>query len=470
MRIDEPNRLCQEYMSDWKLITDLIAGEKRIKNAGELYLPKLSGQTESDYKKYVARGCLFNALARTLQGMVGAIMRTNAVIEAPDQLQPILEDATIYQQTIQEVIRDTVYNVLSYGFFGILVDMPAATSASIIAYPYMALYKCTDILNWRTRVVGDDEQLSAIVLSEVRYKDDIENAYNQISERIIRVCFIDDDGIYKQRVFLRSDVGNEDIWVQEGDDIVPTRAGVPFREVPFVFFNSLGIYPSPTKPPLLDVGYLNIKHWQVSTDYYHGLHYCAIPTPWAAGFRVEGDLYIGSQKAWVSDDPNAKCGYLEFTGSGLAAIEKALTKLETLMAVMGARLLEEQKSGVESAEAIKLRVSGDSVTLSTIAQVVEEGITLVLKYICTWMGISDSNIKVSMNRDFVSSKLSAQDITALLSAVQAGRISMDTFLYNLRVGDILPPDRTIEDEKNLIASEAPPMSDMSNNSNPFGMY
>ena len=86
------------------------------------------------------------------------------------------------------------------------------------------------------------------------------------------------------------------------------------------------------------------------------------------------------------------------------------------------------------------------------------------------MGISDSNIKVSMNRDFVSSKLSAQDITALLSAVQAGRISMDTFLYNLRVGDILPPDRTIEDEKNLIASEAPPMSDMSNNSNPFGMY
>jgi len=57
-----------------------------------------------------------------------------------------------------------------------------------------------------------------------------------------------------------------------------------------------------------------------------------------------------------------------------------------------------------------------------------------------------------LNRDFVSGKMSAQDITALLQALQAGKISIDTFLYNLQRGEILPEMRTIEDEKLLIAS------------------
>ena len=465
MKVDTTNPLYKKYEKDWKLIADLIAGERAIKAAGEIYLPKLSGQTESDYAKYVQRGCLFNAMARTLQGMVGAVVRTNAVIEAPPQLQPVLEDATVFQQTIQEVIRDTVDNILSYGFLGILIDMPTNTTLTP-ALPYLALYKGVDILNWQRVKIGDDEVLSMVVLSELRYKIDPQDPYIMMQEKIIRVCFIDVDGWYKQRVFIRNtaDPKNED-WIQEGEDIIPTKVGIPFKEIPFVFFNSLGIYPAPTKPPLLDVANLNIKHWQVSTDYYHGLHYCAIPTPWAAGFRVDGDLYIGSQKAWVSDDPNAKCGYLEFTGTGLAAIEKALTKLETLMAVMGARLLEEQKAGVESAEAIRLRISGDSVTLSTVAQVTEEGIVQVLDFVCLWMGIS-GKVKVSINRDFVSQRLSSSDITALLGAVQAGKISMDTFLYNLRVGEILPPDRTIEDEKDMIASEAPDLSIVDPNTNP----
>lgn len=466
MKVDTLNPLCKKYVQDWKLMSDLIAGEREIKKAGETYLPRLSGQTDIEYVKYVQRGCLFNATARTLQGMVGAIVRTNAVIEAPSQLTPILDDATVFQQTIQEVIRDVVNNILCYGFFGILVDMPSNVHNNA-GYPYLALYKGMDILNWQTVQVGDDEILSMVVLSEIREKISPEDPYITIQERIIRVCFIDEDGLYKQRVFIKNtaDPKGED-WIQEEDDIIPLKVGVPLKEIPFVFFNSLGVFPSPTKPPLLDVANLNIKHWQVSTDYYHGLHYCAIPTPWAAGFKIDGDLYIGSQKAWVSDDPNAKCGYLEFTGTGLAAIEKALTKLEMLMAVMGARLLEEQKAGVESAEAIRLRVSGDSVTLSTIAQVAEEGIAQALNFVCSWMGIP-GNVKVSINRDFVSQKMGAQDITALLGAVQAGKISMDTFLYNLRVGEVLPPDRTIEQEKELIASEMPDPNFVDFNTNPF---
>lgn len=226
------------------------------------------------------------------------------------------------------------------------------------------------------------------------------------------------------------------------------------QEIPFVFMNAASASPFPSKPPLLDVSNINIKHWQLSTDYFHGLHFCAMPTPWAAGFQVAGSLFIGAEKAWISDDPNAKCGYLEFTGTGLGALEKALDKLEKLMAVLGARLLEEQKAGVEAARAIELRTSGDSATLVSIVSAVEEGVGKALDFVIQWIG-DTKEPEIEMNRNFVSQKLTPQEITALLQAVQSGQISQDTFLYNLQNGEVLPPDRTIDEEKKMIESEAP---------------
>jgi len=455
MKPDTKNPLYDKYVLDWQMISDVIAGERTIKGAGETYLPKLSGQSGEEYLAYVNRGSFFNATSRTLQGLVGAIIRKDAEIEAPEILQETLVDVTTANQSIHEVIRFTADNVLSYGFFGILVDRPKESPANLP--PYMALYKCTDILNWYTERINGEDRLLMIALAEVEYQQDSEDPYILINKDIIRVCYIDkEDGYYKQKIFdkMEKPGANGDMWQERLEEIIPTKAGVFLEEIPFVFISADGTFPIPSKPPLLDVGNLNIKHWQVSTDYYHGLHYCAIPTPWAAGFRIEGALYIGSQKAWISEDPQAKCGFLEFSGAGLLSMEKALDKLEKLMAVMGARLLEEQKMGVEAAEAIKLRISGDTATLSAIVQSVEEGIGKALTFMAWWMGI-DQEIIVRMSKDFVSQKLTPQDITALLQAVQAGRISMDTFLYNLQAGEILPPDRSIQDEKDLIKSEAP---------------
>ena len=78
---------------------------------------------------------------------------------------------------------------------------------------------------------------------------------------------------------------------------------------------------------------------------------------------------------------------------------------------------------------------------------VEDGLTDVLKNIGFWVGISEKECRVSVNKDFVSSRLSAQDTAALLQAVQAGKISEETFIWNLIQGEILRPGKTIEDEQ-----------------------
>jgi len=448
----------KRYFPEWEKIKTVLEGELAIKLAGVQYLPKLSGQTQAEYLAYLQRGSFFNATHRTIQGLTGAIIRKEPKIEADKLILDKLAMITIDDDPIEELIRKTVEEVMGFGYCGLLVDMPNKGNTAITD-PYIAFYSCFDIYNFRTAKINGEDTLIMITLAEARFTPKPDDEFETEKEDLIRCLYLDagDGNKYKQQLWkkVKKLAATKEEWVKDGEEITPMVRGMPLTEIPFIFINSTSNSPIPTKPPSSDLADLNVKHWQLSVDYYHGLHYCAMPTPWAAGFTTKAELYIGAQKAWVTEEPQARCGYLEFTGQGIGAIEKALNKVETLMAVIGARLLEEQKKVGEAAETIKLRASGDTATLSSIVSAVERGIQRAIDIVIEWMA-STGKARISMNRDFVSERLGFQDITALLQAVQAGQISQDTFLYNLQVGEILPPDRTIDKEKQLIQSEAPP--------------
>jgi hypothetical protein len=57
---------------------------------------------------------------------------------------------------------------------------------------------------------------------------------------------------------------------------------------------------------------------------------------------------------------------------------------EKLMAVLGSRLLQDQKKVGETAEAIRLRQSGEESVLSTIATSVSESLSQVLRWVYWW--------------------------------------------------------------------------------------
>ena len=442
-------------VSTWAKVEAISGGDDTMKEAGSLYLPRLGGQTDTEYQAYLARGCFFNAFARTINGLSGAILRKEVIIKTNKRVDEMLPTVTLANESIQETIKIVIDNVLEYGYFGILVDMPVLQEGQLVTEdnPYFAMYPASTIINFRTEQSGSETKLTMLCLAETAYEENPENPFELVKRDLIRVLVLEDSKLIV-RLYKRDMNNDKEVWSQHGDDIMPKIKGASLDFIPFVFFGAVTNNPIPTSPPLIDLANLNIKHWQVSTDYYHGLHYCALPTPWAAGFDIGANLYIGAQKAWVSDNPQAQCGYLEFTGQGLQAIEHALDRLEAQMAIMGARMLEEQKKAAEAAETVVMRYSGDTATLSSIVTSVEQGMIKAIDLLGTWVGI-EAGTELHLNRDFVSQKLSAQDITALLQAYQGNAISLDTFLYNLQVGEVLPADRTIEDEKMKIEMNAP---------------
>lgn len=433
----------------WQRCRDAFDGTDAVKAKGETYLDKLPVQTDEEYQKYKRRALWYGATARTVMGLAGAVMRKEPVIEVPDVALSHLDDITLTGVPMAVFVKGMVTELLAVGRCGVLVDMPATTSTDPnVARPYWTMYTTEQILNWKFATIDGTQTLVRVVLKEYRQVQDPEDEFNTITKVQYRVLLLE-NGVYVVRIYIPRNADEKDFDIQE---MVPTFRGVPLDEIPFCCFGVCGLGFEPEKPPLLDLVDANYSHYCSSADLEHGRHYTALPTPWVAGFSMPqgSKLEIGSAVAWVSSDPNAKAGMLEFTGQGLGALETALETKQQLMAVLGARLFAVEKAGVESYDTAMFRSAGERSVLQSMAVVVGLGLELLLSWHCEWMGVDDAAVSAELNSDYTATPMSSQELTSLMAAWQGGAISYETFYYNLQRGEVARPGIEADDERELI--------------------
>jgi hypothetical protein len=163
------------------------------------------------------------------------------------------------------------------------------------------------------------------------------------------------------------------------------------------------------------------------------------------------ELPLGSGTAWRLPE-GATTGFLEFTGVGIKTLAEGMEEKERKMAALGARMIEPARQGIEAAETARIHAAGTSATLGDIAGSVGKGLEAALQVAAEWEGADPEAVSVQMNKDFVDTKLTPQEITALLEAFLKGAITQETLLHNFKMGEILPEDRSIEDEMELLAA------------------
>ena len=213
---------------------------------------------------------------------------------------------------------------------------------------------------------------------------------------------------------------------------------------------------------------VNLDHYRLDADYKHGLHFTALPTAWVSGFHKDAQLRIGSSTAWVTDTIGAHAGFLEFTGQGLTTFERAMDRAETLMAILGSRLLETQKRVSESAEALSLRQAGEGSIVANISGSISKGVTQILRWVYFWHSSAGKNegkrqkdemmpgedvVSFTLNQDFETATMTPQELTALVAAWQAGAVSSETLHNLMRRGEVLEPSRSNEEETKAIEGE-----------------
>ena len=447
----------------WLRARDVIAGEDAVKAAGEKYLPKLDSQSSDEYLAYKTRASFFNAAARTAEGFVGLLFRRDPAVRLPDKsagvgvaLAASADDLDLLGTSLSAYAKNVVQEVVSVGRCGTLVDWEEEGEQRA----YATLYAAEQILNWRTARVNGRNVPVLVVLRE---SVDVvaEDGFATETMEQIRVLRLNQTG--------RGWEYSVEVWQQEEnkakrskrewqlvDTRIPLRLGKPLPLIPFVFHGPRHSLPLVDKLPLADIIALNLDHYRLDADYKHGLHFTALPTAWVSGFDKSSELRIGSSTAWVAETVRAAAGFLEFTGQGLTTFERAMDRDERLLAVLGTRMLAEQKRVGESADAIALRQSGENSVLGALAASISDSLTHVLRWMHWWHSteekpdlVSTEQVLVSLNTDFSLQGMDSNAITALVSAWQAGAISQDTMLDCFRKGEVLPDGRSNAEEKEL---------------------
>tara|TARA_R110000824_G_scaffold77787_2_gene196634 strand:- start:6179 stop:7603 length:1425 start_codon:yes stop_codon:yes gene_type:complete len=432
-----------------------------VKARGVDYLPSVA----SDYDAYIKRAEFYNATARTVMGLLGAVFRSEPTVNVPSPIEADLEDVTLTAKPIKAFALAGFQELLILGRFGIQVEMtdtppPGMTTTR----PYWIARRAEDILSWRTVVIGGQERLSRVVLSETVEEDDPADPWVPVLTPQVRVLELLDaessSPIYQIRRFQPkrkavdlSAVGG-DAWQEIDKPFIPLRKGEPLDYIPFQFFGPSSLTPNIDKPPLLDLVEVNLSHYRTSADHEHGAHLTSLPTPWVSGIDIEGSLPIGSGSAWILPEPNARAGMLEYTGDGLGSIERLSAAKQDRMAALGARIIEQQKKSSETAEVMRIRSASEYSVLSTMAAAFDLGMKQVLTWHSWWAGIDNAREQVSfaLNKDFFDTRLNPQEAQVLVAAWQSGAVSHDTLFWNLQQGEWIEQGRTLEEEVELINS------------------
>lgn len=419
-----------KYEPQWTRCRDVVEGSDAVKKAGVKYLPKLSGQTADDYNSYKKRALFFSVAGRSLQGLVGTMTRRTPTINQ-EGMDDHFDDVSLNNTSFPELFNEASSEVLTVGRYGMLADVGVDGGRS-----YISVYHSENIINWR---YTDEGRLTMVVLREYIYTPDVNDPFLMRETVQYRHLYLN-NGVYT--VDLYTDT--EEIATNRPSKsaltlkatITPTQRGSVMDYIPFVCVTPIGLGLDPVKPPILDIVDVNLSQYMTSADLENGRHFAGLPTPIVTGAESEAKLKVGGSTAWVISNHQAKAYYMEFQGQGLQSLEKAMSEKTGQMAQFSSRLMDTSTRGSEAAETVRLRHSADSATLSSVAIALQGGFNLVFKYVAAFDGTSEPDIE--LNKDFLDTKLTPAELTALTNSYITGAIDLETYVYNLERGELLP--------------------------------
>ena len=453
MPLDSVHPQYARWLSLWQRCRDVRAGAEAVKGTGEQALPKPGGMTAEAYNAYKMRAQVYGAFARTVDGLLGCLFRSEPSVTASNDLTAELDDITLLGQDLTAFATHLLGELLTTGRAALMLDV--LVSEGNVPRPYWKMLMAHQVIAWERL----DGRLRRIVWKETTVEVDAEGEYHE-DQRLKIAAVI--DGVYVLRTYRKQQIASgigqgQEEWVLITESI-PQHNGEPLDHIEMLIVD---LVPSagatPAEPPLLALADAVIGHYQLSADLRHALHYTALPTPWVSGRGGAGDgepLRIGSMTAW--DLPvGAQVGMLEFTGPGVQAIAAEMTRAELHMAALGARLLAEPTRAAETAETTRVKAAAETSILTGLVSTASAALSQMLHWHAVWLGENPDDVAVDLNKEFFDTKLSPQELTALVAAWQSDAMTAHDLIWNLRQGDRLDPGRTDEDVLNDLRPQRP---------------
>ena len=452
MSVRTASQQVKDMTEAWTLIDALMGGTAAMRKAGGRYLPRWPSETVQSHNNRIQTATLFPAYSRTVAVLTGKPFSKPITVDedVPPRIVEWLQNVDLQNRNIDVFAAEVCATGLAYGLCGILVDCPIATGVRTVAdekaagiRPYCVLNKPGSILGWKSTQTS-----GARTLTQLRLLETVEVPGSDPWEtKTIEQVRVLEPG--KWQLYRRSETS--DILAETWD--LYDEGTTSLNEIPFVPVYGLRKEFMVGAPPMLELGYSNVEHWQSKSDQQTILHVARVPIMFAKGLQGV-PIVVGADSLIQSDSEQADLKYVEHSGKAIDAGRMSILDLEDRMRQAGAELLVIKPGNITEMATIADNEMG-MCDLQRIMQAVEDALDQALEFMAKWVGEKVGG-HLSIYRDFGAATLAEASMQLLFAMNMAGKLSNETTLQEAKRRGVLSPDIDVEEEIVAAKADAPP--------------
>ena len=446
----------------WGLVNSLLGGTETMRDAGPALMPKHQEESDPSWSRRIAGATLLNMTEITLDMLAGKPFSdpVQLVDDAPPKHQEWSEDVDLQGNSLDVFARRWFRDGLAKGLSHVLIDMPRrdeeggtertlADDKASNARPYLLHIPPESVIFMSGTLVNGREVLDHVRISE---SEVVRDGWGEAIQERIRVL---EPGLV-QIWELRKGQRKEE-WVMVDEWVTD------LEYIPMVTFytsrQSLGV----SKPPLLDLAYMNVRHWQLDADLNNIISVACFPMLAMSGVdqTEAGDgslMRLGPNQILATRAEHGKFYYVEHTGAAIETGEKKLQHLEELMASYGAQFLKEKPGDLKAT--VRALDSAEALSqLQAMTLVFKDALETALMVMSDWAGLGDGGPSVEMNVDFGLNDPDEKGWAAIENARKRREISREATINEMTRRGWLSDDYDQEADKILLEAEGKELMD-----------
>lgn len=465
-----------------QLVRDVWGGTQTLRQKAQAYLPQAPGEDPKNYASRLTRSVFFNVFKHTVKGQIGFVFRKDPSL-GDDVAAPIkvhAENIDLAGTHFDVFARDIATDAQTAGHAAILVDFPDTTGLDVprmpngmptreldlMVRPYWIAIKKDNILSWRTINENGRTVLTQLVLRECGTVDvGLFGQKEREQYRVLSRAVVDEVPLAS---WVLLEIVDKKFVVEVGRGIYANQTEIPVSEIPSSGRTAL----FESDPPLLDLAYLNLSHYQTRSDYATSIHKTCVPIWVESGTDMDSEtgkataITLGPNSARTFTNPAAKAGYQSHSGEALGQVKQALDDLIRDMAALGLAALASQKRAAETAAAKQIDKDASDSELSVTARGLQDGLERALGFHANYLQLKRAGPgkeiggSVVVNRDFEDMTMRPEMLVAYVTAVSKAGLPVRILLEAMQQGGLIGPDEILEELELEMEANAQAIADV----------
>lgn len=415
----------------WGLLYDLYGGTKTMRKREEIWLPKEPRESKEAYQSRLKKTFLYNAYKRTIKTYVGsAFLKDVSITNLPPELEYLIKNCDSTGRNITTFSAELCEDILITGKCHNLVDNPTVKSVMTLAEarqenirPYFNRIDPRNLFSWRTTYSSNKENIT-----QIRFRERSIEEYDEWSEtEVLRIRVIG-QGFWKNYTYRVTGESSS-----SGEFYPESEGNFDLDYIPMVTVYDKKIAPMVALPPLEDLAWLNLRHWQSTSDQNNILHVARVPLLFARGFD-EGaltNMEIGANRLIQTTNSEADMKYIEHSGQAIEAGRQNLLDLQVQLGHMGSDILNAKSVERQTATARKIDQSESMSVFQVMLRNLEHGLEESFKIAGDWINVDCSDVMVNIGDDFSIPGNESNIIENLQALAEIGRLSDEEFYEEL---------------------------------------